>query len=272
MRVATFNILNGRVPSDQHVDPSGLAESVRRLDPDILALQEVDQNQSRSGFRDLTTVAAVAMGAHHHRFVAAIAGTPGATWVAATGAEQPDDAAYGIALLSRLPVRTWEVVRLEPVPVRVPLRFKGRHGIYLVHDEPRVALVATVETPEGPVTVANTHLSFMSWWNGRQLRRVVRALDRTPGPVVLVGDLNMEPARAHRITGLEPAASHPTFPQDVPAEQIDHILLGPGIMVGGSGAEALPISDHRGLWADVQIGSASDTLSIAHRHSGDPRT
>ena len=265
MRVATFNILHGRVPSDQHVDPAGLAESVRRL-------QEVDQNQSRSGFRDLTTVAAEAMGAPHHRFVAAIEGTPGATWVAATGDQQPDDAAYGVALLSRHPVRAWEVVRLEPVPTKVPLRFKGKPGVYLVRDEPRVAVVAIVETPQGRVTVANTHLSFISWWNGRQLRRVVRALERCHGPVVLVGDLNMGPDRARRITGLEPAASHLTFPQDAPAEQIDHILVGPGLTVGSSGAQALPISDHRALWADVHIGSASDTLSFAHRQSGGPRT
>ena len=52
MRVATFNILNGRVPTDQHVDPGGLADAVKRLDADILALQEVDQNQQRSGFAD----------------------------------------------------------------------------------------------------------------------------------------------------------------------------------------------------------------------------
>ena len=39
------------------------------------------------------------MGATEHRFVAALAGTPGATWMAATGEEQPDSAAYGIASL-----------------------------------------------------------------------------------------------------------------------------------------------------------------------------
>ena len=67
----------------------------------MLALQEVDRNQPRSHNADLTAVAAEAMGAREHRFVAALAGSPGATWMAATGEEQPDAAAYGVAMLSR---------------------------------------------------------------------------------------------------------------------------------------------------------------------------
>ncbi len=85
---------------------------MRRLDPDVLSLQEVDCDQPRSDLADLTAVAAEAMGAVEHRFVAAISGTPGATWMAATGREQPGTAAYGIALLSRYPAAGWQVVRL----------------------------------------------------------------------------------------------------------------------------------------------------------------
>jgi endonuclease/exonuclease/phosphatase family metal-dependent hydrolase len=251
MRVATFNILNGRVPTDQHVDPAGLAAAVKRLDADILALQEVDQNQHRSGFSDLTSVAAEAMDAPHHRFVAAIHGSPGATWVAATGDEQPDSAAYGVALLSRYPVRGWQVIRLEPVPFRVPMRFKGRLRPYLVTDEPRVAVLATIETPVGECTVVGTHLSFIPWWNVRQLRKVVRAAADCSEPVVLMGDLNMGPERAAHTTGMRAAASHPTYPADGAREQIDHILVRGPVRVGASGALALPISDHRALWVDL---------------------
>ncbi|NUQ32631.1 MAG: endonuclease, partial [Dermatophilaceae bacterium] len=160
MRVATFNILNGRVPTDQHVDLGGFRSAIRDLDADVLALQEVDRNQHRSDHADLTAIAAEAMGAPEHRFVAALSGSPGATWIAATGEEQPDAAAYGIALLSRFPVRGWRVVRLAPVPVPVPMRFRGRLRPELVRDEPRVAVVADVATQGGTVTVVNTHLSF----------------------------------------------------------------------------------------------------------------
>ena len=115
LRVVTFNILHGRTVGGG-VDPLLLRDAIRRLDPDILALQEVDVDQERSGRTDLTAVAAEAMDAVTHRFVAAIAGTPGSTWTAATGAEQPGSAAYGIALLSRYPASDWRVLRLPPVP------------------------------------------------------------------------------------------------------------------------------------------------------------
>src|SRR5829696_6631939 len=98
MRVATFNILNGRVPTDQHVDLAGFREAVQRLDCDVLAMQEVDRNQHRSDHADLTAIAAEVMQARDHRFVAALSGSVGATWVAATGQEQPDAAAYGLPL------------------------------------------------------------------------------------------------------------------------------------------------------------------------------
>ena len=74
MRVATFNILHGRTLGDG-VDPKRLRDCVRRLDPDVLALQEVDCDQPRSDRADLTAAAAEAMGAVEHRFVAAISGT-----------------------------------------------------------------------------------------------------------------------------------------------------------------------------------------------------
>src|SRR3954454_18997935 len=166
MRVATFNILHGRSLSDDRVDVERFAEAVKSLDPDVLALQEVDRNQSRSGHADLTAVAAEAMGAVDSLFVAALAGTPGATWVAATGEEQPDSAAYGIALLSRHPVTSWQIVRLGSPPGKVPMWFRGSRRPELVGDEPRVAVVATVSAPERTLTVVNTHLSIVRWWGG----------------------------------------------------------------------------------------------------------
>jgi endonuclease/exonuclease/phosphatase family metal-dependent hydrolase len=250
MRIATFNILHGRSPVDDEVDTDRFAEAVVSLDADILGLQEVDRNQPRSRHADLTAIAAEAMGARDHEFAAALSGTPGAIWSAATGDAQPDAAAYGCALLSRHPVLGWRVVRLPPVPVPAPLRLHGQLLPVWVRDEPRVAVVADVESPDGPLEVACTHLSYLSWWNGLQLRRLLRGLGTPRAARVLLGDLNMPPERARRLTGMEPLADGLTFPHSQPTSQIDHVL-GHGLTAATGFAVRLPLSDHLALVAEI---------------------
>ncbi|OBJ80060.1 endonuclease [Mycobacterium gordonae] len=251
MRIATFNILHGRTVGDG-VDPRRLRDCVRRLDPDILALQEVDFDQPRSGRADLTAAAAEAMGAVEHRFVAAISGTPGATWMAATGREQPGTAAYGIALLSRFPATSWQVVRLPRIPMRFPMYLPGPNKVMIVDEEPRAAVIARLQTPLGLMTVANTHLSFVPAWNVRQLRRLVHDLRGLPGPRLLVGDLNLTPAPVHRWTRMRPLAAAATFPADAPTRQLDHIVTDDKeLRAGATVADLMPISDHRPLVADL---------------------
>lgn len=252
MRMATFNILHGRSVHDGLVHRDRLVEAVRELDADILALQEVDLDQPRSGMADLTAVAAEAMGAVSHRFVAAISGTPGATWMAATGDEQPGTAAYGIALLSRFPAESWQVLRLPRIPVPFPMYLPGPNRVKVVNEEPRAAVVGQLNTPLGPLTVANTHLSFVPGWNRMQLRHLLRDMRGFPSPRVLMGDLNMVPQTIHRWTRLRPLASAVTFPADEPDRQLDHIVTDDsGLRVRRCCAPSLPISDHRALVVDI---------------------
>jgi len=251
MRVATFNILHGRTVGDG-VDRQRLRDCVRRLDPDVLSLQEVDCEQPRSSLADLTAVAAEAMGAVEHRFVAAISGTPGATWMAATGHEQPGTAAYGIALLSRFPAASWQVLRLPRIPMRFPMYLPGPNRVMIVDEEPRAAVIAQLHTPWGGLTVANTHLSFVPGWNRRQLRRLVYDLRGFPGPRLLTGDLNMTPGAVRRWSGMWPLAAAATFPADAPNRQLDHILTDDHRLHGGAvESEVMPISDHRPLVVDL---------------------
>jgi endonuclease/exonuclease/phosphatase family metal-dependent hydrolase len=252
MRMATFNILHGRSVHDGNVDLERLRASIKQLDADVLALQEVDLDQERSARADLTAVAAEAMHAVSHRFVAAIAGTPGATWMAATGREQPGGAAYGIALLSRFLAETWQVLYLPRIPMKFPMYLPGPHRVQIVDEEPRAAVITRLDTPLGPVTVANTHLSYVPGWNRVQLRRLIRDLRGFEGPRVLMGDLNMAPRSPKRWNGLRSLGEAPTFPADDPTHQLDYILTDDHTLrVERCEAPRLLISDHRALVVDV---------------------
>jgi endonuclease/exonuclease/phosphatase family metal-dependent hydrolase len=252
MRLATFNILHGRALSDQQVDLDRLAAAIKFLDADILALQEVDRDQPRSHGADLTAVAAEAMGAVAHRFVAALAGTPGATWMAATEEDMPGTATYGISLLSRYPASSWQVLRLPQIKRRFPMWLPGPRKVIIVREEPRAVVIGNLETPAGPLLVANTHLSFVPGLGRLQLRRIRRDLAAMPGTLLLMGDLNMPDPLPARVTGYRPLATHLTFPAAAPDRQLDHILLrGQLGQVIASSAPELPLSDHRALVVEV---------------------
>ena len=251
MRVATFNILHGASPADGLVDHDVLGASVATLHADVVALQEVDRHLPRSGEVDQAAVVAEAVGAADHRFVAAIAGSPGDRWSAADGTEPPDSPAYGIAIVSRHRVSAWKVLRLPtyrhaPAPYRPP-----GERMTLVREEPRVAMAAVVETPEGPLTVVNTHLSFVPWVNRRQVRFLAEALKVLPQPALLVGDLNMAADRVRRLTSLVPLVEGPTFPVEHPRTQLDHVVAREPVPGTTGQVRLLPVSDHCALVADL---------------------
>lgn len=273
MRIATFNVQHGLGP-DGRADNHRLADAVAALDADVVALQEVDRRQARSGGVDQARLCARVAGAVDHRFVPALTGPfryPGVRR-RARGVEPPDTPGYGIALLSRHPVRSWRVLLLPPATPWV----WGR--VQLGGDEPRVALAAQVDAPTGPVTVVCTHLSVyrfpaVSWAGGlarraagyrrgtpgerhaeRQLDHLRQNLTEVPRPLVLLGDLNLRaPAPADR-TGWRPLATAHTFPRHDPRFQIDHALLddpaGRLHPVSGHAVDT-GVSDHRALVVDL---------------------
>ncbi|MEE6294633.1 endonuclease/exonuclease/phosphatase family protein [Georgenia wangjunii] len=255
MLLTTWNVFHGRSPEDLRVDAGRLADAVASLGPDVLALQEVDRGQPRSDHVDVTAVAAEAMGAAHARFVPTVIGEPGFSWRAAT----VDDAgaaadAYGVALLSRLPVESWHVLRLPPVrAVRVPVPVPGTRLLLWLRDEPRVVLAARLRSRAGLLTVASTHLSFVPGANVVQLRRAARWLRTLGGPAVLLGDLNLPAAVADRTPGLRVLARARTHPASRPRWQLDHALGSTGVpRVVRAEARRLPVSDHLALQVELE--------------------
>ena len=259
LAVATWNLLHGiRIvsgesgPAAGSVDLPALSEAAARLDVAVVGLQEVDRAQDRSGHSDQTALVAEALGAKSWRFVPSLRGTPGLTWQALGEEEEvpADEPAYGVGLVSRLPVRSWHVLRFPASRAVLPLLVPGQ-GLTRVSDEPRIVVAGVAELPGGgTATVATCHLTFVPGANVAQLRTVCRWLSTLPGPRLLLGDLNLPgrvPALASRWRQL---ARTPTYPSWRPRVQWDH-ALGSGLagLVRSATAQAVtaPVSDHCAL-------------------------
>jgi endonuclease/exonuclease/phosphatase family metal-dependent hydrolase len=267
LRLASVNLFSGRSLRDGLVDHDRVGTALAELDAHVLALQEVDRFQPRSGRVDQAVLAAEATGAREYRFVPLVEGTPGVPgW--RPGARHPepvdvhpDGPSYGIALASRHPVRSWHVLHLDPPPGRWPIPLPTRPPRLLwLSDEPRAVLAAVLDRPR--ITVACTHLSFVPGVNARQLRRARRWLTDLPDagdrPIVLLGDLNLPGGLPGLLTGWTPLVSAPTYPAPAPRAQIDHALASPGWpsdgRAGGAGRVVeLPFSDHRAVLVDLPV-------------------
>jgi hypothetical protein len=186
------------------------------------------------------------------RFAATLNGTPSDRWTPTP----PDEGgpAYGVALLSRFPVREWTQIHLAAAPIRAPVPAgapDGRKRILLLQDEPRVALVAVIDGPDGPFTAVCTHLSFVPGWNVRQLRQLTRQLRDLPRPLVVAGDFNVTGSLPALVTGWRPAARAHTFPAAHPKLQLDHVLTDGAVTASSGQAVPLDISDHRALAVEL---------------------
>jgi endonuclease/exonuclease/phosphatase family metal-dependent hydrolase len=161
-----------------------------------------------------------------------------------------------VALVSRLPVLAWHVVRLAAAPVRSPVAVPGGRGLVprfvLLPDEPRVALVAELER----LVVATTHLSFVPGHNLIQVRRLARRVAALAAgrAAVVLGDLNVPGPVPAWASGWRPLARARTFPAERPGLQVDHVLAhGPVPAATAVEARLLPLSDHRALLVDVAL-------------------
>ncbi|MHC4909630.1 MAG: endonuclease/exonuclease/phosphatase family protein [Planctomycetota bacterium] len=231
-RVVSYNIHHGE-GVDGRFDLERIAEVIIALDPDLVALQEVDRGTRRSGGIDQASVLAMLTGRHH-----------------AYGRAMPyDGGEYGVAILSR-----WPIVEAT----NDPLPYSEGH-------EPRTALSVVVESPKGRrLRFISTHFQHDSGDDRlEQARRLNRIFDgENEPPMILAGDLNAEPGSPPMQELLEwwtPAILEEpplTFSSTAPDRTIDWILLKPGRKWTVFSVEAIdePVaSDHRPLVAVVRV-------------------
>jgi endonuclease/exonuclease/phosphatase family metal-dependent hydrolase len=266
-RLATANLLHGVSLADGNVHFDQVIRELMELKVDVLAIQEADADQTRSGSmhqtRELANALSAENGSISWRFVPAIVGEPGGSWTKATDehisgndiSHSSTEPGYGVGLVVRWPVQSWHTIRVSPFRFRTPVFIPGMNKWIWIRDEPRVCVAAVCQTPEGLRTIASTHLSFVPGWNIMQLRRVTRALCALPGPRFLLGDLNLPSPIPKFVTRWRPLADRlPTFPGPAPKVQLDHVLCHPAdapVLVRSAVAHSLSFSDHRIVTVDL---------------------
>jgi len=241
MRVISWNLLHGqKIPptgsQNWQVELETAAKTVSdKMQPDFLALQEVDNFQSRSGFINQSKLIAESMQLKHWAYLPTLIGTPGEKWravkdlnkaiITSENHQSNDVASYGIALATNQPIKKLYVKKLGRSLIGMPLLIpkdngKGVRFIY-VKDEPRVALIAELENG---FTIATTHLSFVPGVNIFQLNKLSSFLKKLAGMSVLMGDLNLPANLPSKLSGFRSVLSQSTYPSWGPKIQFDYIM------------------------------------------------
>ena len=214
-RILTYNV-HRCVGVDRRLDVGRVAAVIAALEPDIVALQELDVGRARTGGVDQAHEIALRLDMVCH-FNAAL---------------RVEEEQYGDAILTSYPER---LVKAGPLPGLPRVR-----GL-----EPRGALWVTVTIDGREVQVINTHLGLVPReqqlqaaalagpaWLGRRDRR---------DPMILLGDFNATRASvvyrtlragladARRLSVVRRPTA--TFPSRLPMLRIDHLFIGAGVRV-----------------------------------------
>jgi endonuclease/exonuclease/phosphatase family metal-dependent hydrolase len=223
IRLLTWNV-HGCVGRDGVCDPDRVASVLEASQPDISALQEIDNRTTHAAqdpfsyFGTLfgwTTVAARTLAAR--------------------------DGHYGHIVMSK-----WPIESLGEIDLSVRWR------------EPRKAIVGAVASPSGKIIVIAAHLGLLPFERRRQFARLTERIatirDR---PLVVLGDFNDFPGRglAERslCPPLKPTPELATYPARLPLLPLDRIWFSEPLELGtiATVRDAGRASDHLPLLASL---------------------
>jgi endonuclease/exonuclease/phosphatase family metal-dependent hydrolase len=233
LRVMSYNIHHGE-GTDKKIDLERIARVINSVEPDLVALQEVDVRVPRSKnlhqsdeLGDLT--------AKQTYFSSSI---------------HLNGGYYGLAMLTR-----WNQTSASGYPLPNDDQGEQRHVVSL-------SFQITKQHP--PFYFLNTHFDHRPK-EATRLDSVKAIAKRTEeqgqAPLILVGDFNARP-ESETIKELEKNWTRtnkeplPTIPVEKPTHQIDYIFVKPANRFRILKTEVHPeavASDHRAIWAEVEL-------------------
>jgi endonuclease/exonuclease/phosphatase family metal-dependent hydrolase len=234
LTVVTFNIHSGIGRNGLQL--AQVAGEIAAVEPDVVLLQEVDQNRLRSRFVDEADYLATALGMQHVF----------ASNVERDGLRAGDPVSdYGTAVLTRLRIESWTHTLLPNRP--------GRQQRGLQH--------LVLRLGGRPISIYNAHLDHTTPSLRQQQMRLARDIIGVDGdPVIFGGDFNASAGSATLALALDPAHTDLvdpwplvgdgdglTVPNNAPRSRIDFLLADddwrPTVMATWQSA----VSDHRGV-------------------------
>ncbi|GAB2792401.1 endonuclease/exonuclease/phosphatase family protein [Rhabdobacter roseus] len=235
LRVMTYNVFHCSPPSTNgKIEVETTAAVINREKPDLVALQEIDVHNERSG-KEL----------HQARELARLTGM---YYYFSKGIDYRGGD-YGVAVLSKYPI-------VDSVRYALPID-------PAIGGEPRTIAVVTVQLPGGrKVLFGSTHLDLKEQNRLSQARIIVERFKDAPYPMILGGDFNAQPGSAvinyldeHFVRSCQQDCQA-TIPVRNPNRTIDFIMVKPADrfqVVSTRVIDEQYASDHLPVVADLKL-------------------
>lgn len=236
MRLLSYNIHKGIGGRDRRYRLERIVAAIEHENPDIILLQEVDRHCKRSRHDDQPRLLAEQFSAADHLFQLNV---------------QLKDGGYGNLLLAR-----WPIVARHQFSLR------------LHNKKPRGAQLAVIDTPDGELLVAHTHLGLAEHerqWQMRHLLGHHLFVAESRRPTIVCGDFNdwrnklaAGPLREHGFHHVtSPPSRFRSFPAWLPIGSLDKAFVRGPLVIGevriSRSTVARWASDHLPLVVDVHF-------------------
>ncbi len=228
-KIATLNIWQY---NDWDVRFPLIVDLLKKLDPDIILLQEVQRDISKNDDDQATILRKELRYPYSHFERSSVKTTRKGVSLA-----HPVD--HGLAIISKFPFTT------EMIPLSQIEKDK----------EARILLVAQVKTTEQhPLTISNIHLTNTDTGSQAQFKEALGILSARSNSI-LAGDFNIKRLTEHRdLYTKNYVASSDTFPYiSYPQDGLtyDHILIPPNCTFRKFQCREETVSDHKLLYAEI---------------------